>query len=154
MIYHWVQRLSQVNGNWLELLPSIREEAFHCNLPPSCYWWHVREYWWRTCLWCVFPGYWKSFDTIDHDILIQKLRWYGIDVHELDWFKHYLYDRKQCVRVDNITSDVTSCPIGVPQGSILRPILFLFAQCIENQNCDIFADDAMIYSFRIDIPEI
>ena len=77
----------------------------------------------------------------------------------VDWFKNYLYDRKQCVRVDNITLDVTSCPIGVPQGSILGPILFLlyvndFAQYIENQNCNIFADDAMIYSFGRDIPEI
>ena len=101
----------------------------------------------------------KCFDTIDHDILLQKLKWYGIDGHELDWFKSYLYDRKQCVRVDNITSDVTSCPIGVPQGSILGPILFLlyvndFAQYIENQNCNIFADDAMIYSFGRDIPEM
>ena len=100
----------------------------------------------------------KCFDTIDHDILLQKLRWYGIDGHELDWFKNYLYDRKQCVRVDNITSDVTSCPIGVPPGSILGPILFLlyvndFAQYIDNQNCNIFADDAMIYSFGIDIQE-
>ena len=100
----------------------------------------------------------KCFDTIDHDILLQILRWYGIDGQELDWFKNYLYDRKQCVRVDNITSDVTSCPIGVPQGSILGPILFLlhvndFAQYIDNQNCNIFADDAMNYSFGIDIPE-
>ena len=94
----------------------------------------------------------KCFDTIDHDILLQKLKWYGIDGHELDWFKNYLYDRKQCVHVDIITSDVTSCPIGVPHGSVLGPILFLlyvndFAQYIENQNCNIFADDAMIYSF-------
>ena len=101
----------------------------------------------------------KCFDTIDHDILLQKLRWYGIDSHELDWSKNYLYDRKQCVCVDNITWDVTSCPTGVPQGSILGPILFLlyvndFARYIEKQNCNIFADDAMIYSFGIDIAEI
>ena len=100
----------------------------------------------------------KCFDTIHHDILLKKLRWYGIYGQELDWFKNYLYDRKRCVRVDNITSDVTSCPIGVPQGSILGHILFLlcvndFAQYIDNQNCNIFADDAMIYSFGIDIPE-
>ena len=63
----------------------------------------------------------KCFDTIDEDILLQKLKWYGIDGRELDWFKN----SKQCVRVDNITSDVTSWPTGVPQGFILGPILFL-----------------------------
>ena len=66
----------------------------------------------------------KCFDTIDHDIFLQKLKWYGIDGHELDWLKNYLYDRKQCVRVDNITPDVTPCPIGVPQASTLGPIFF------------------------------
>ena len=81
-----------------------------------------------------------------------KWSWIGL-------VKNYLYDHKQCAHVDNITSDVTSCLIGVRQGSILGRILFLlyvndFAQFIENQNCNILADDAMIYSFGIDIPEI
>ena len=83
----------------------------------------------------------KRSDTVDRDILLQKLKSYGIDGHELEWLKDYLYNRKQCVRVDNITLNVTSCPIGVPQGCI--PILFIlyanaFVQCNENQNCSIF----------------
>ena len=97
----------------------------------------------------------KCFDTIDHDIILQKLKWYGIDGHELDWFRSSLYDRKQCVRVDNITSDVTSCPIGVPQDSIVGPILFLlYVNDFWEPKLHIFADYAMIYSLGRDIPEM
>ena len=100
----------------------------------------------------------KCFDTINHDILLQKLKHYGIGGNAFDWFRDYLCGRRQCVRVDNITSELRPCPIGVPQGSILGPILFLvyvneFSQNIGNQNCNIFADDAMIYSFGYDIKE-
>ena len=100
----------------------------------------------------------KCFDTINHDILLQKLKHYGIGGNAFDWFRDYLCGRRQCVRVDNITSELRPCPIGVPQGSILGPILFLlyvneFPQYIGNQNCNIFADDAMIYSFGNDIKE-
>ena len=67
----------------------------------------------------------KCFDTINHDILLQKLKHYGIGGNAFDWFRDYLCGRRQCVRVDNITSELRPCPIGVPQGSILGPILFL-----------------------------
>ena len=67
----------------------------------------------------------KCFDTINHDILLQKLRHYGNSGNAFDWFRDYLCGRRQCVRVDNITSELRPCPIGVPQGSILGPILFL-----------------------------
>ena len=100
----------------------------------------------------------KCFDTINHDILLQKLKHYGIGGNAFDWFRDYLCGRRPCVRVDNITSELRPCPIGVPQGSILGPILILlyvneFPQYIRNQNCNIFADDAMIYSFGNDIKE-
>ena len=71
----------------------------------------------------------KYFDTFDHDIILQKLKYYGIDGHELAWFKNHSWDRKQYVRVDNITSDITSCLIGVPQV------------------CNIYVVDAMKNSF-------
>ena len=53
------------------------------------YWWHVREYWWRTCLWCVFPGYWKMlwYYRSWHPIAEIKMVWYRWP--EMDWLKNY-----------------------------------------------------------------
>ena len=86
---------------------------------------------------------------IHHDTLLHKFKRYGIGVNAFDWFRDYSCGRRQCVRVDNVTSELRPCPIGVPQGSILDPILFLlyvneFPQYIGNQNCNILADEAMI----------
>ena len=86
------------------------------------------------------------------------MKHHGIVGNAFDWFRDYSYGRRQCVRVDNITLELRPCPIGVPQGSFLGPILFLlyvdeFPQYIGNQNCNIFADDAMIYSLGNDIKE-
>ena len=117
-------------------------EGFYTSPTCSCF----------TRLQRVLVRHWKMFDTTNHDISLQKLKHYGIVGNAFDWFRDYVCGRKQCVRVDNITSELKPCPTGVPQGSILDPILFLlyvneFTQYIGNQNCNIFADDAMIYSF-------
>ena len=67
----------------------------------------------------------KAFDTIDHEILITKMEHYGITNLESKWFKSYLSDRKQYVEF-NITQSATEIiTTGVPQGSILGPLLFL-----------------------------
>ena len=73
----------------------------------------------------------KAFDTVNHDILVKKLRYYGIDNNELLWFKSYLTNRSQVVNVNSTLSDFQSIDIGIPQGSILGPLLFiLFVNCL------------------------
>lgn len=67
----------------------------------------------------------KCFDTIDHKILLHKLERYGVRGVTLNWFTNYLADRSQVVRSHNQLSDVKAISAGVPQGSVLGPILFL-----------------------------
>ena len=73
----------------------------------------------------VFLDLKKAFDTGDHHILIKKLFSYGIRGNTLKWFQSYLTDRSQFVTYDGIESKVLSIKYGVPQGSILGPLLFI-----------------------------
>ena len=66
----------------------------------------------------------KAFDCIPHDLLIAKLRAYGFSFETLIFLNSYLRSRKQCVKINNICSNVLKILLGVPQGSILGPILF------------------------------
>ena len=67
----------------------------------------------------------KAFDTIDHDILIQKLSKYHFDARAVDLVKNYLSDREQYVVFKDAVSDCKPLLTGVPQGSILGPLLFI-----------------------------
>ena len=67
----------------------------------------------------------KAFDTIDHSILLYKLRYYGIQGSSLNWFGSYLSNRKQYVEFNDTLSDLKEIKTGVPQGSILGPLLFI-----------------------------
>jgi Reverse transcriptase (RNA-dependent DNA polymerase) len=67
----------------------------------------------------------KAFDTVDHKILLSKLHKIGIRGRELLWFQDYLFNRKQFVHVNGINSLLLSILIGIPQGSVLGPLLFL-----------------------------
>ena len=73
----------------------------------------------------VFIDLSKAFDTVDHNILISKLCNYGITDKNLDWFRNYLTDRKQCVNYDHTNTKTRRITCGVPQGSSLDPLLFL-----------------------------
>ena len=91
----------------------------------------------------------KAFDMVDHKILIEKLDHYGIRGNMLNWFRSYLYDRKQYVVVNSTSSSSKTIKYGVPQGSILGPLLFLIyindmPQISNVAKFIFFADDANI----------
>ena len=74
----------------------------------------------------IFMDLSKAFDTIDHKILLEKLKFYGFSPEALKLMKNYLSDRCQYVDIgDGITSEVRGVGVGIPQGSILGPLLFL-----------------------------
>ena len=72
----------------------------------------------------VFLDFSKAFDIVDHNILLEKLDFYGIKGVTYKWFEDYLWERKQYVTYNGITSDMEVIKCGVPQGSILGPLLF------------------------------
>ena len=67
----------------------------------------------------------KAFDTIDHKVLLDKLVYMGFSGYAISWFKSYLSNRSFIVNVENDYSDRRDLNCGVPQGSILEPLLFL-----------------------------
>ena len=88
----------------------------------------------------------KAFDTVNHEILLEKLNYYGVRGTVNNWFKSYLEDRKQIVSINGYESDIKIIKHGVPQGSVLGPLLFLLYIndlniCIKNSKVYHFADD-------------
>ena len=77
------------------------------------------------CVVGIFLDFSKAFDTVDHTILLQKLNFYGLKGTILSWFENYLSNRKQYVTYNSIKSTTEKINCGVPQGSILGPLLFL-----------------------------
>ena len=67
----------------------------------------------------------KAFDTVNHEIVIHKLQYYGIRNNALSLNKSYLSNRRQFVEIDNVKSTNSNITTGVPLGSVLGPLLFI-----------------------------
>ena len=107
----------------------------------------------------VFLDLSKAFDTIDHQILLNKLSFYGIRGNTLAWFHSYLCNRHQFVYYNNCSSDLYNVKCGVPQGSILGPLLFIiYMNDISNVSTEssliLFADDTNIFYQGSDTREL
>ena len=79
----------------------------------------------QNCCAGVFIDLKKAFDTIDHELLVEKLNVYGIRGIANKWLQNYLTNIMQYVVIDDHSSDLLDMTRGVPQGSVLGPILFI-----------------------------
>ena len=97
----------------------------------------------------VFIDLKKAFDTVDHDILLKKLEYYGVRGLSRDWIQSYLKNRKQFVSISNSTSNTKEITAGVPQRSVLGSLLFLLYindlhRSVKYSKTFHFADDTNI----------
>lgn len=98
----------------------------------------------------VFLDLRRAFETVDRDILLNKLLMYGVQDRELVWFESYLMNRTQRTKVEGVVSDLVDVKLGVPQGTILGVLLFLIyvndmEKVVKLSNLALFADDTLIY---------
>ena len=106
----------------------------------------------------IFLDFSKAFDTLDHEILLYKLKYYGIKDKALFLFRNYLTNRRQYTELGGVKSNLSNIKTGVPQGSILGPLLFLLyindiADITKYLKTIIYADDTTFIADLDNIPK-
>ena len=98
---------------------------------------------------CIYLDYQKAFDTVPHQRLLSKMKSYNISSNIIEWTKHYLSNRTQYVELNGVKSESRNVVSGIPQGSVLGPLLFLIYinDLPDNVKSTIYmyADDTKVY---------
>ena len=102
------------------------------------------------CTALILLDFSRAFDTLNHEILLNILKYIGLSENAVEMFRNYLSNREQKVRLDNIMSEAVALKTGVPQGSILGPLLFTIytshlINCLKYCQIHLYADDSQLY---------